>query len=118
MRYPEKNSRGETILKAFLKGPMTIYQGEEAHGAFVTSRLPAGIDHAKMVELYCDLVERGCLIRDGIKYRLSLKAQFHLEDLMRAPEEPRSIVPPRVRNFFAKPLFVGYSPLFPWRLAL
>ncbi len=118
MRFPEINSRGETILKTFLKGSMTIYQGAEAHGEFATARLPDGIDHAKMVELYCDLVERGCLIREGIKYRLSLKAQFHLEDRARAPEEPRSLVPPRVRNFFAKPLFVGYSPLFPWRLAL
>lgn len=118
MRFPELNSRGEAILKAFVKGPMTIYQGAEAHGEFVTTRLPEGIDHAKMVELYCDLVERGCLVREGIMYRLSLPAKYYLEGMARAPEEPRSIVPSRARDFFAQPLFVGYSPLFPWRLAL
>ena len=117
MKFPEKNSRSEQILKAFLKGPMTIYQGAEVHGDFVTRKFPAGIDHCKMVELYCDLVERGCLIREGIKYKLTTRARHQLEKES-APEAPRSIVPPRVRNFFAKPLFLGYSPAFPWRRAL
>jgi hypothetical protein len=117
MKFPEKNSRGERILKAFLKGPLTIWQGAEVHGEFASSKLPEGIDHAKMVELYCDLVSRGCLVREGILYRLSLPAQFHLEKLDQA-EPPRSIVPPRIRDLFAKPLFLGYSPAFPWRLAL
>lgn len=118
MRFPETNSRSETILKAFMSGPMTIYQGAEAHGEFATARLPNGIDHAKMVELYCDLVDRGCLVREGIMYRLSLPAKYFLEARARAPEEQRSIVPSRVRNFFAQPLFVGYSPFSPWRLAV
>ena len=43
MRFPEKNSRGEKILKAFHEhGPMTIHQGIEQHGDFATSRVPAG----------------------------------------------------------------------------
>lgn len=117
MRFPEKNSRGEAILKAFRAGAMTIYQGEELHGAFATRKLPQGIDHAKMVELYCDLVERGCLVREGIKYRLSLQAQYHMEKRDDVAT-PRSLVPPRVRDFLSKPLFLGYSPGFPWRLAL
>jgi hypothetical protein len=118
MRLPEKNSRGETILAAFLKkGAMTIYQGAEEHGEFATSRVPGGIDHAKMVELYCDLVDRGCLVREGIKYRLSLAAQQQLERKAAAPEA-RSIVPPRVRNFLANALFVGYSPFSPRRISL
>ena len=117
MRLPEKNSRSEKILMAFLRGPMTIYQGAEAHGEFVTRKLPAGVDHAKMVELYCDLVERGCLIRDGIKYKLATRAKDQLEKAA-APEVPRSVVPPRIRNFFSATLFLGYSPIFPWRQTL
>lgn len=118
MRFPEKNSRGETILKAFLKrGAMTIYQGAEEHGEFANIRLPQGIDHAKMVELYCDLVERGCLVREGILYRLSLAAQQRMER-QAAPPALAAIVPPRVRSFFNKPIFSGQSPFNPWRLSL
>jgi hypothetical protein len=118
MKFPETNSRGEAILKAFLKGPMTIYQGAEAHGEFPNRHLPNGINHAKMVELYDSLVERGCLVKEGIVYRITTQARTRLEQKLRGPEEPPSIVPPRVRNFFAKSLFVGYSPMFPWRIAL
>ena len=118
MKLPERNSRGERILIAFLKRPMTIYQGTEVHGEFVTPRLPAGVDHAKMVQLYDDLVNRGCLVKEGIMYRITDLARNLLEQKLRAPEAPRSIVPARVRDFFAKPLFVGYSPMFPWRVSL
>ncbi|MFB9246160.1 hypothetical protein [Massilia antarctica] len=117
MKFPEKNSRSEKILMAFLKGAMTIYQGAEIHGDFVTRKLPTGVDHAKMVELYCDLVARGCLVREGIMYKLTMRARHQL-DKVAAADTPRSIVPPRVRNFFAKPLFLGYSPAFPWRCTL
>lgn len=118
MRYPEKNSRGEKILQAFFqRGAMTIYQGAEAHGEFATLRVPQGIEHEKMVVLYCELVERGCLVREGIKYRLSVAAQQRMEKLA-STDAPRSIVPPRIRNFLNKPLFSGYSPFTPWRLSL
>lgn len=118
MRYPEKNSRGEVILMAFLaKGAMTIYQGAEVHGEFVTTKNPEGVDHAKMVQLYCDLVERGCLVREGIKYRLSLQAQ-HFMERQRQPEQPLQPVPPRVVNYLEKRMFLGYSPRSPWRLVL
>jgi hypothetical protein len=118
MRFPERNSRGEKILQAFFaRGPMTIYQGEEAHGSFATPSFPDGIEHERLVALYCDLVDRGCLIREGIKYRLSLAAQHRMEKA-KSESEPLSIVPPRIRDFFAKPLRIGYSPGLPWRLAL
>lgn len=118
MKLPEKNSRGETILNAFLRhGAMTIHQGAEKHGDFCTVLRPQGIDHNKMVELYCGLVERGCLVREGIKYRLSLHAQHQLERAA-APPAPRSVVPSRVRNFLSKPLFQGYSPFSPYRISL
>lgn len=117
MRFPEKNSRGEKILQAFFKrGAMTIYQGAEEHGEFATARVPQGIEHEKMVVLYCELVERGCLIREGIKYRLSEAAQHRMKLLASTPE-PRSIVPPRIKNFLSKPLFLGYSPFTPRRLS-
>lgn len=103
MRYPESNSRSEKILMAFLRGPMTIYQGAEIHGEFATPRLPGGIDHAKMVELYADLVERGCLVRDGIKYKLSVRAADHIRRKVE-PAPALQIVPPRVRSILSEPL--------------
>lgn len=113
MRYPEKNSRGEKILGAFYDhGPMTIWQGEEKHGSFPTLRVPGGIDHNKLTELYCDLVERSCLARDGILYKLTLRASQHIERL-RQPAVPLQIVPARVRNFLAKRIFFGNSPFAP-----
>jgi len=118
MRFPEKNSRGEQILKAFhQRGPMTIHQGIEQHGEFPTSRVPAGIDHNKMVELYCELVDRACLVRESILYRLSVRAQHHLDTLARPPE-PGQIVPPRVRNFLDKVMSFGNSPFSPNCLSL
>lgn len=118
MRFPERNSRGEKILKAFFeRGPMTIYQGEEAHGAFATPSFPDGIEHERLIAIYCDLVDRGCLIREGIKYRLSLAAQHRMEKALAKPE-PLNIVPSRIRHFLSKPLRIGYSPGLPWRLAL
>ena len=118
MRFPETNSRGEKILKAFhQRGAMTIYQGAEAHGEFVTLLAPKGIDHNKMVELYCELVDRGCLVREGILYRLSVHAQNQL-DKRAQPQEPGQIVPPRVRNFLAKTRFFGNSPFAPNCLSL
>lgn len=119
MKLPESNSRGEAILIAFLRrGPMTIYQGAEAHGEFPNRTLPLGINHAKMVELYCSLVTKGCLVKEGIMYRITDLARSLLEQKLREPQAPSSIVPARVRNFFAKPLFLGYSPMFPWRISL
>lgn len=118
MRFPEKNSRSEAILKAFFdKGAMTIYQGGEAHGEFATAKNPDGVDHAKMVQLYCDLVDRGCLVREGIKYRLSLQARHHMERRDQPAPEPQK-VPPKVVNYLEKRVFLGYSPRCPWRLVL
>lgn len=119
MKLPESNSRGEAILIAFLqKGPMTIYQGAEAHGEFPNRHLPNGINHAKMVELYTGLIEKRCLVKEGIAYRITDNARSALAKKMAAPPESTSIVPARVRNFFPKPLFVGCSRLFPWRVSL
>lgn len=118
MNFPEKNSRSETILKTFLeKGTMTIWQGTEAHGNFANPRRPHGVDHEKVLELYCDLVERGCLVKEGIVYRLTLRAKYHMERQQRAPE-PVSIVPPRIRDMFTKAISIGSTQRNPWRLAL
>lgn len=117
MKFPEKNSRGERILKAFMAGPMTIYQGAEAHGEFATLFRPDGIDHAKMVELYCDLVDRGCLVREGILFRLATRAHDRLK-MMAHPEPARPVVPPRVKNFLMRALYLGYDPAAPRRIAL
>ena len=102
MKLPERNSRSEKILMAFLKGPMTIYQGAEIHGEFATARVPGGIDHPQMVDLYTDLIERGCLIRDGIKYKLATRARDHLLRAIQAgePAPELAVVPPRTRNIF------------------
>ena len=119
MRLPESNSRGEKILMAFLaKGAMTIYQGAEAHGEFATRSFPDGISHEKMIELYCDLVERGCLYRDGVKYVLATRAGDTLRKKVAAPEAPRFIVPPRVRTFVASLNFFNSSAFTPRRIAL
>jgi len=117
-RFPEKNSRGDQILKAFHQhGPMTIYQGVEKHGEFPTWRVPDGIHHNRMIELYCELVDRACLVRENILYRLSVRAQQHLDKLA-APQQPGQIVPPRVRNFLAKVKSFGNSPFQPHCLSL
>ena len=117
-RYPEKNSRGEQILKVFHQhGPMTIHQGTERHGEFSTLRVPNGVDHSKMLDLYCDLVERACLVRESILYRLSVRAEQHLDKLAR-PQEPGQIVPPRVRSFLHKVKSFGNSPFTPNCLSL
>lgn len=107
MRFPEINSRQMLILQTLLGRPMTIHQGIERHGEFVTPRAPNGIEHSKIVELYCDLVDRGCLVKEGIMYRLSLPAQYRLEALAR-PADPGEVVPPRVRDIWSTQL-TGYS---------
>lgn len=118
MRFPEKNSRSEAILQAFFdKGAMTIWQGAEVHGEFATAKNPEGVDHAKMVQLYCDLVDRGCLVREGIMYRLSLQARHFMEKRGQPAPEPQK-VPARVVNFLEKRVFLGYSPGAPWRVVL
>jgi tRNA splicing endonuclease len=53
---------------------MTIYQATEIHGEFASIRAPKGMSHDQLVELYAELVERGCLIREGIKFKLSTRA--------------------------------------------
>jgi hypothetical protein len=79
MRFPERNSRGWTILSTLYRKPMTIWQGIEQHGYFDTVSKPQGIGHDGVLALYCDLVERGCLEREGIQYRLTLAARTQLE---------------------------------------
>jgi len=119
MRFPEKNSRGEAILLAFFAEAraMTIWQGAEVHGEFVTEKNPEGVDHAKMVQLYCDLVDRGCLMQEGIMYRLSLQARHFMEKRDQADLPPQK-VPPRSINYLEKRIFAGYSPRSPWHMAL
>jgi len=117
MRFPETNSRSEQILIAFYqRGPMTIWQGEEAHGNFATSRLPDGVDHAKLIQLYADLVERGCLVREGIKYKLSVRAEDHIRRKLEPAPAPQ-IVPPRVRSSITEPLRAFFRNA-PWHYAL
>lgn len=105
MRFPEINSRGLFILQAFrAKSPMTIWQGIEAHGAFPTPNKPDGIEHGKMLELYCNLVERGCLAQTGIFYRITLPALHRLQQ-MESPDQCfiGTVAAPRISDVWAEP---------------
>lgn len=79
MRLPVINSRPLHILQAFRRGPMTVWQGIEAHGPFPSRHCPDGLEHSAILALYCDLVSRGYLVQEGILYRLSVQAQQALE---------------------------------------
>lgn len=107
MKLPETNSRAMVILQTLRRGPLTIHQGIEAHGEFATPRAPDGIEHSKIVELYCGLVERGCLAREGILYRITLGAAYRLDSIERRAE-PAQVVPPRVRDIWSRQL-TGYG---------
>lgn len=107
MRFPEINSRGMLILQTLRARPMTIHQAIEAHGEFATARRPQGVDYVKIVALYCDLVERKCLVKEGIKYRLTLAARYRLEAMDR-PAVPLQVAAPRVRDIWSGQL-VGYG---------
>jgi hypothetical protein len=85
MYFPEKNSRGRLILQTLRRGPMTVWQGIEQHGYFVTEARPNGVKYEDILYLYCQLVERGCLLRDGLKYRLSSAASNKLDQLNAIP---------------------------------
>lgn len=105
MRFPETNSRGWLILKTLRRQPMTIWQGIEQHGEFETLAKPNGVGYDKVLELYCELVERGCLVRTGhkgIKYRLSLAALHKLEKLDAKPRQT-SVATPRNRDIWKEP---------------
>lgn len=107
MRMPETNSRGMLILQTLRARPLTIYQAIELHGEFVTRRAPQGIEHSKIVEIYCDLIERGCVAREGLMYRLTLAARIRLEKTA-AGSALGEIVPPRTRDIWSKNLS-GYG---------
>lgn len=81
MKLPQINSRGLTILQTLRAGPKTIWQGIEAHGTFANSAKPQGIPRYKIVLLYNNLVESGCLVKEGLVYRLSVHAQQALEKM-------------------------------------
>jgi hypothetical protein len=102
MRFPETNSRGWLILKTLRRQPMTIWQGIEQHGEFETLAKPHGVGYAKVLKLYGELVERGCLVREGIKYRLSLAALHKLEKLDAKPLQT-SVATPRNRDIWKEP---------------
>lgn len=99
MNLPKAGSRQRRILVAFLSGPMTIYQAEEVHGSFVSAHHPDGIEHVELVQLYAELVERGLLIREGIKYRLVTRAH----DMLTRESQPGwegQVATPRTRNIY------------------
>lgn len=110
---PDQDSRYMTILKTFLQhGPMTIYQGVEKHGEFPSLFHPQGIEHSKMEQLYCVMVDRNWLERAGIKYAITDRARKLLTEKL-GLNGPRSVVPSRIRHFLNKPLFLGYQPRTP-----
>jgi len=78
---PETNSRCMRILQALRRRPMTLDQGIEMHGNFTSKRLPEGVEREKVLELYCDLVDRGCIVKEGIVYRLTLACKNKLDKL-------------------------------------
>ncbi len=104
VRFPEINSRGLHILQALRHKPMTIWQGMEAHGVFASRQQPQGMDASQMQVLYCELVERGCLIREGIVYRLSLAALHRLQS-MDTPDQQfiPGVAMPRIRDIWTEP---------------
>lgn len=117
MKYPTANSRGEKVLRTFFKhGPMTIYQSTEIHGDFASLRAPAGMSHDQLVELYAELVERGCLIRDGIKYKLSTRA-WDRTRLLEEGVPVLEVAQPRARNIFTEPM-LNFFRRSPWLVAL
>ena len=102
MHFPEKNSRGMAILKALRREPLTLWQGIEQHGEFVTPARPHGIGYDGVLTLYCALIDRGCLVREGIKYRLTLAARIRLEKLDGNPPKT-SVATPRVSSGWQAP---------------
>lgn len=72
---------------------MTIHQGIEAHGLFATAAVPGGVPPEKILELYCNLIDRGCLVKVGARYKVTEaarakfeKSQSHVErELVKAP---------------------------------
>lgn len=100
MRLPEINSRSMRILQHLRKRPMTLDQGIESHGVFSSKKVPEGIERTKILELYCDLIDRDCIVKDGISYRLTLACRYKLEkmDLRCKPDHPQYIVLPPYRN--------------------
>jgi hypothetical protein len=88
MRMPEINSRQMRILQALRRKAMTLDQGIESHGSFTSKSLPDGVERSKVLELYCDLVDRGCIVKEGILYRLHLACKHKLErmDLRMRPD--------------------------------
>lgn len=81
MRMPEINSRGMRILQALRRKPMTLDQGIEAHGNFSLQVLSDEEERARVLELYCSLVDRGCIVKEGILYRLHLACRHKLEKM-------------------------------------
>jgi hypothetical protein len=81
MKFPQINSHGLFVLQTLRTRPMTIWQGIEAHGNFACSAKPEGIPPYKIVLLYNNLVEAGCLVKEGVLYRLSVHARHTLEKM-------------------------------------
>ncbi len=81
MKFPQINSRGLLVLQTLRAGPKTLWQGIEAHGVFACSARPQGIPHYKIVLLYNSLVDAGCLVKEGVLYRLSVHARQTLEKM-------------------------------------
>lgn len=79
---PKKDSRAWRILLALLGKPMTMHQGIEVHGLFATAAVPGGVPPEKILELYCNLIDRGCLVKIGAKYKVTEAAQAKIERLM------------------------------------
>jgi hypothetical protein len=85
MKFPQKNSRGRLILQTLRAGALTIWQGIERHGNLATPARPEGLAFEDVLYLYCQLIDRGCMVRDGIRYRLTFAAAHRLAMLDNPP---------------------------------
>lgn len=71
MKLPSKNSRPRTILETLLERPATVYQGIERHGLMT-------VTEGVIKQTYERLVADGCLERDGMVYRVTIKVRLKL----------------------------------------
>ena len=73
------------MMSPMASGALTIWQGIERHGSFATPERPEGLAFEDVLYLYCQLIERGCMVRDGILYRLTFAAEHRMAMLDKPP---------------------------------
>lgn len=100
-----------TILQTLRKQPRTIYQGIELHGTFTKKVVDLDKEFEKVLELYCELVDRGCLVKEGLMYRVTVPCLTKLKkmDLKIRPDlgEVAQRIP-REKNAWSPPLSARY----------